>query len=98
MCSGTIGMPLTGTETLSMLDCGLFVRITRVVALGAVTEAKSLTSEPLAVAAVELCMIRLSVQAASAAVIGVPSLHLSPLRIVNVQVSLSDEVVQDEAR
>ena len=48
--------------------------------------------------ATELCMIRFSVQAASAAVIGFPSDHFSPDLIVNVQVSWSADVVHLVAR
>src|SRR5262249_32146191 len=92
MCSGTIGMPVIGLLTSSMLDSGCLVVITSVVALGAVTDAKLATSAPLAVPATGFFMIRFSVQAASAAVIGTPSLHFSPERIVNVQVSLSADV------
>ena len=43
-------------------------------------------------------MIRFSVQAASAAVIGLPSDHFSPDLIVNVQVSLSAEMLHLVAR
>src|SRR5580704_8769371 len=90
MCWGTIGRLLT---TYSMFAAGCLVVMTSVVALGAVTVAKFPTSEPFAVPAAELCMIRFSVQAASDARIGLPSVHLSPERIVNVQVSLSGETV-----
>ncbi len=65
--------------------------MTSVVAFGAVTVLKPATREPLAVAAAALCMIRFSVQAASAAVIGLPSLHFRPECRVNVQVRWSDE-------
>src|ERR1700728_2755725 len=95
MCWGTIGRLLT---TYSMFAAGCLVVMTSVFALGAVTLAKLATSEPLAVPATELCMIRFIVQAASDAVIGLPSVHLSPERIVNVHVSLSDEIVHLEAR
>ena len=81
-----------------MLASGCLVVMTSVVALGAVTLAKFPTSAPFAVAAVELCMIRLKVQAASPAVIGTPSLQVSPDRILKVQVSLLAEFVQDVAR
>src|SRR5258708_38420187 len=98
MCCGTIGMPLIGTLTYIMFACGALVLMTRVVASGAVTDAKLLTREPLAVPATELVMIRLKVQAASWAVIGVPSLHFRPSRSLNVHVSLSADGVQEAAR
>ena len=81
-----------------MLASGCLVVMTSVVALGAVTLAKFATRAPFAVAAVGLCMIRFSVQAASAAVIGVPSVHFRPERILKVQVSLSGEVDHEVAR
>ena len=97
-CSGTIGMPVTGTLMYSMLAWGFLVVITSVVGFGAVTVAKLATSEPFEVAATWLCMIRLKVQAASAAVSGLPSDHFSPDRILKVQVRWSGEVVQEVAR
>ena len=91
-------MPEIGTLTYSMFACGFLVVMTSVVSFGAVTEAKFDTSDPLAVAATGLLMIRLKVQAASFAVRGWPSLHFRPDLIVNVQVSLSVEVVHLVAR
>ena len=61
-----------------MFDCGVLVLMTSVESSGAVTDAKFFTSEPFAVAASSFVMIRLSVQAASLAVIGCPSVHFSP--------------------
>jgi hypothetical protein len=69
-----------------MLACGVFVLMTSVESSGAITDAKLAISEPFAVAASSLVMIRLNVQAASFAVIGWPSVHLRPSRILNVQV------------
>ena len=81
-----------------MLAAGFLVVMTSVVAFGAVTLAKFATREPFAVAAVWLCMIRLNVQAASRAVIGTPSLHFRPERILKVQVSLSGETDHEVAK
>src|SRR6516165_3330896 len=81
-----------------MLASGFLVVMTSVVALGAVTLAKFPTRTPLAVAATELCMIRLNVQAASRAVIGTPSVHFRPERILKVQVRLSGESDREVAR
>ncbi len=72
--------------------------MTSVVSFGAVTDLKFATSEPFAVAAILFVMIVLNVQAASLAVIGWPSDHFSPEWILNVQVSLSGEVVHESAR
>src|ERR1700757_5440961 len=88
MCSGTIGMM---ARLYSRFAAGLLVVMTSVVGLGAVTLAKPATSAPLAAPAAALCTIRFSVQAASAAVRGLPSLHFRPDLSVKVQVSLFGE-------
>src|SRR5437763_73006 len=84
--------------TYGMLACGVLVLTISVESSGAETEAKFVNSDPLAVAASSLVITRLNVQAASLAVMGCPSVHLSPCRILNVQVSRSGEVVADWAR
>src|SRR6185437_9776495 len=94
-CSGTMG---SWYSRYSMLASGCLVVMTSVVALGADTVAKPATSAPLAVPAAELCMIRFSVQAASAAVMGLPSVHFRPGRMVRVQVRLSAETLHLLAR
>jgi len=81
-----------------MLASGFLVVITSVVALGAVTLAKFETKAPFAVAATELRTIRLNVQAASRAVIGMPSVHFWPERILKVQVSLLGDTDHEVAR
>lgn|SRR4051812_19182506 len=85
-------------DTNGVFAWGFLVLMTSVVASGAVTEAKFSTSEPLAVPATSFVRIRLRVQAASSAVIGLPSDHFSPLRRVKVQVSLSADGVHLVAR
>src|SRR6516165_3053774 len=81
-----------------MLASGFLVVMTSVVALGAVTLAKLPTRAPFVLAATELCMIRLNVQAASRAVSGVPSVHFRLERILKVQLSLSGDTDHEAAR
>src|SRR5262245_26967790 len=90
-CLGMIGIGFS-----SMLACGALSLMVRSWPL-AVTLSKFSTAGPFAVLAASSVMILLNVQAASSAVIGWPSDHLA-VRILNVHVSPSGDVVHDSAR
>lgn len=87
---------MIGTGFSSIDACGDFSLMVSCWPL-AETLAKFSTAGPLAVLAPSSVIILVNVQAASSAVTGLPS-DQDAVRIVNVQVSPSGEVVHDSAR